>query len=157
MVQPRTGRRGWMCAVMALAWMTALGLGAESAHASGSSHASYLDGVSGPARARTVDLAGTWGFQTVQTTTCSPAQAPTGPVSCVSSPASQRSTIQVPGGGWVKQGFTDVSEAVYSREIDVPDIRSPQATKLVFGAINHRATLTIQALSGGPVRTVGTT
>jgi hypothetical protein len=48
-----------------------------------------------------------------------------------------------------------VSEAIYSRVIDVPDIHSPQATKLVFGAVNHRATLTIQSVHGGPVQTVG--
>lgn len=71
-------------------------------------------------------------------------------------PASERTTIQVPGGGWVKQGFTDVSEAVYSRVIAIPDIHSLQVTKLVFGAVNHRATLTIQPLHGGPVTTVGT-
>ncbi len=62
----------------------------------------------------------------------------------------------MPGGGWIKQGFTNVSEAIYSRVIDVPDIHSAQATKLVFGAVNHQATLTIQSIHGGPVQTVGT-
>ena len=74
----------------------------------------------------------------MQTTTCSPPAVPVGPQPCMNAPASERTTIQVPGGGWIKQGFTDVSEAIYSRVIDVPDIHSPQATKLVFGAVNHR-------------------
>ena len=30
-------------------------------------------------------------------------------------------SITVPGGGWYKQGFTIVAEAVYSRTITVPD------------------------------------
>ena len=64
--------------------------------------------------------------RTVQTTTCTPPAIPVGPQSCVNAPASERTTIQVPGGGWVKQGFSDVSEAIYSRMIDIPDIRSPQ-------------------------------
>src|SRR3712207_6873037 len=47
-----------------------------------------------------VDLAGTWSF------------TPSGRAA---------TTITVPGGGWYKQGFTDVTEAVYSRSITVPD------------------------------------
>jgi Glycosyl hydrolases family 2, TIM barrel domain len=131
-------------------------INAPAGYASATFDAAYLGGVSGPRPVRSVDLAGTWGFQTVQTTTCSPAAIPVGPQPCVNAPADRHTTIQVPGGGWVKQGFTDVSEAIYSRVIDVPDIRSPQVTKLVLGAVNHRATLTIQSARGGPVQTVGT-
>ncbi|MEK8110578.1 hypothetical protein NKG94_52060 [Micromonospora sp. M12] len=52
-------------------------------------------------------------------------------------------TIAVPGGGWYKQGFTDVNEAVYSRSITVPDSGQPQSTWIEFGAVNHQATLSV--------------
>src|SRR5947207_140205 len=78
--------------------------------------ARYLDGVSGPQPAISVDLAGAWDFQTVQTTSCPVSSGQTlGPQpNCVNipTPTSSTTTIQVPGGGWVKQGFTDVAEAV---------------------------------------------
>src|SRR4051794_38272615 len=156
MVQHRMRRRALACAVMVWAGVAAASFGAQPGYAAATFDAPYLGGVSGPRPVRSVDLAGAWGFQTLQTTTCSPAAVPVGPQPCVNAPASERTTIQVPGGGWVKQGFTDVSEAVYSRVIAIPDIHSPQATKLVFGAVNHRATLTIQPVHDGPVRTVGT-
>src|SRR3954447_9861877 len=148
--------RGRSSAVLAAACVTLAGVGAGPAFANSAFTPPYLGGVSGPQPAKSVDLAGTWDFQTVQTTTCTPAAVPVGPQPCVNAPSAEHTTIQVPGGGWVKQGFTDVSEAIYSRVIEVPDIRSPQATKLVFGAVNHRATLTIQSVHGGPVQTVGT-
>jgi Glycosyl hydrolases family 2, TIM barrel domain/Glycosyl hydrolases family 2 len=50
--------------------------------------------------------------------------------------------IQVPGGGWIKQGFTAPS-GTYSTTISVPDSGAPQTTLLEFGAINHQATLTL--------------
>ena len=31
-------------------------------------------------------------------------------------------SIQVPGGGWYKQGFTDVTQAQYSRQITIPEV-----------------------------------
>ncbi|MGW6928599.1 RICIN domain-containing protein [Lentzea sp. NPDC054927] len=69
-----------------------------------------------------VDLAGTWSF----------------------TPAGRGATsITVPGGGWYKQGFTDVNEAVYSRNITVPDSGQPQSTWIEFGAVNHQATLSV--------------
>ncbi|MEV6036806.1 RICIN domain-containing protein [Nonomuraea sp. NPDC052116] len=69
-----------------------------------------------------VDLAGTWSF----------------------TPAGRAATtITVPGGGWYKQGFTDVNEAVYSRTITVPDTGRPQSTWIEFGAVNHQATLSV--------------
>ena len=49
----------------------------------------------------------------------------------------------MPGGGWYKQGFTDVNEAVYSRSITVPDSGQPQSTWIEFGAVNHQATLSV--------------
>jgi hypothetical protein len=50
-------------------------------------------------------------------------------------------SITVPGGGWYKQGFTDVAEAVYSRTVTVPDSGQPQSTWIEFGAVNHQAAL----------------
>ena len=69
---------------------------------------------------QTVDLAGTWSFTPV-------GGAPT--------------TIQVPGGGWYKQGFTTISEADYSTTISVPSPGQPQVTVLEFGAVNFQADL----------------
>ena len=86
----------------------------------------YLNGVSGPTPAKSVNLAGTWDFPPVTDTVCTgggPFGTTTGPMTCVDSPASgQETTIQVPGGGWLKQGWTDLSRAVYSRTIDVPNV-----------------------------------
>ncbi|BCX49831.1 beta-galactosidase [Haloferula helveola] len=48
--------------------------------------------------------------------------------------------IEVPGGGWYKQGFR-TSEADYSRTIHVPDRGAPQVTILKFGAVNYQADL----------------
>src|SRR5687767_2389705 len=63
--------------------------------------AADVNGVAaGNAAIGSVDLAGRWSF----------------------TPAGRAATtITVPGGGWYKQGFTDVSEATYSRTITVPD------------------------------------
>lgn len=85
--------------------------------------ASY-SAVDGPESAdgavASVDLAGTWDFR----------------------PSDGRTTtIAVPGGGWYKQGFTSVGEATYSRQITIPDTHRPQVDKIVFGAVNHQATL----------------
>jgi len=81
------------------------------------------DGLSaGNAAIVSLDLAGTWSF----------------------TPAGRATTsIAVPGGGWYKQGFTDVTEAVYARSITVPDAGQPQATWIEFGAVNHEATLSV--------------
>src|SRR5689334_23806089 len=78
--------------------------------------------AAGPAAIASVDLAGTWSF----------------------TPAGRGATsITVPGGGWYKQGFTDVNEAVYSRTVTVPDSGQPQSTWIEFGAVNHQATLSV--------------
>ncbi|MDP9001755.1 MAG: beta-galactosidase [Myxococcota bacterium] len=64
-------------------------------------------------------------------------------------PASQVATkIQVPGGGWVKQGFT-VPSATYQTRITIPDAGAPQTTLLEFGAINHQATLSVDGVVVG--------
>ncbi|WUH89682.1 RICIN domain-containing protein [Streptomyces sp. NBC_00433] len=85
--------------------------------------ASGTDGfTAGNAAIASVDLAGTWGFTPV---------------------GRSATSITVPGGGWYKQGFTDVNEAVYSRTITVPDSGQPQSTWIEFGAVNHQATLSV--------------
>ena len=56
----------------------------------------------------------------------------------------------MPGGGWVKQGWTDLSRATYAKTISIPMFSADQVTRLNFGAINHRATVTVDG------RTVGT-
>lgn len=117
--------------------------------------ADYLDGVSGVEPAEEVDLAGTWDFTPLTDTVCTGGGrfgTTTGPfLSCVDSPAAGGpTTIQVPGGGWVKQGWTDLSRAVYAKTIRVPEFSADQVTRLSFGAVNHRATVTVDG------RTVGT-
>ena len=78
--------------------------------------------AAGATATASVDLAGTWSF----------------------TPKGRGATsITVPGGGWYKQGFTDVNEAVYSRSITVPDSGQPQSTWIEFGAVNHEATLSV--------------
>ncbi|GAA2470298.1 sugar-binding domain-containing protein [Winogradskya humida] len=115
--------------------------------------ASYLGGVSGAKPERTVNLAGTWQFTPLTDTVCTgggPFGTTTGPMTCVDSTATAKpTTIQVPGGGWLKQGWTNLSRAVYSRTITVPDLHAPQVTKLSFGAINHRATLWVDGREVG--------
>src|SRR5687767_5651062 len=69
---------------------------------------------------QTVDLAGAWSFKPV---------------------GGSATNIQVPGGGWYKQGFTTISEADYTKSISIPSIGQPQVTKLEFGAVNYQADL----------------
>jgi len=69
---------------------------------------------------QTVDLSGTWNF------------TPDG---------SSQTTIQVPGGGWFKQGFTTVDTADYEKTITIPNVSSTQRTVLEFGAVNYQADL----------------
>jgi hypothetical protein len=58
-------------------------------------------------------------------------------------------TIAVPGGGWVAQGFRSTNEATYQRMATVPNLGRAQATYLEFGAINHQATLTVDSTMVG--------
>lgn len=98
-------------------------------HAAVSAQAAPACDVGTPGTAITSrDLAGTWSF------------VPKG---------GTPTTIQVPGGGWHKQGFT-IAEATYTRAITIPDTGQPQVTKIEFGAVNHEATLSID---GTPVGT----
>jgi len=50
--------------------------------------------------------------------------------------------IQVPGGGWIKQGFSPAS-ATYATTVMIPNAGAPQTTLLEFGAVNHQAVLTV--------------
>ncbi len=96
--------------------------GAPQAPAAPAATADVNGFTAGNAAITSVDLAGRWSF--------TPAgRAPT--------------SITVPGGGWYKQGFTDVNEAVYSRTITVPDSGQPQSAWIEFGAVNHQATLSV--------------
>ena len=58
-------------------------------------------------------------------------------------------TITVPGGGWVAQGFRSTNQANYQRMAMVPNLGRAQATYLEFGAINHQATLTVDSTMVG--------
>ncbi len=69
-----------------------------------------------------VDLSGTWTF------------TPLGAAA---------TTIQVPGGGWYKQGFTTITQADYQTTIVIPNTGQPQITKVQFGAVNYEADLYI--------------
>ncbi|HET6711446.1 RICIN domain-containing protein [Amycolatopsis sp.] len=115
------------CALVLVAAAVAAVAGTQPAAAAPRSAAprpaAQVDGVAaGNAAIGSVDLAGTWSF--------TPAgRAPT--------------SITVPGGGWYKQGFTDVHEAVYSRSVTVPDSGQPQSVWIEFGAVNHQATLSV--------------
>lgn len=51
-----------------------------------------------------------------------------------------RTSIQVPGGGWLKQGF-DCEAGLYETWITIPDSGQPQATRLELGAVNHHAAI----------------
>ena len=86
-----------------------------------------LDGVSGPEPLAETDLAGTWDF------------GPEG---------QEATTIEVPGGGWFKQGF-DVPQATYERAIAVPDVAAGQVTRLELGAVNHQATVYVDGREVG--------
>ena len=119
--QPNLSRRRLLqsAAILPAAAIHALTPGGAAAAV----EAAATDGVSaGNGALASIDLAGTWSF----------------------TPAGRATTsISVPGGGWYKQGFTDVNEAVYSRSITVPDSGQPQSTWIEFGAVNHQATLSV--------------
>jgi len=65
----------------------------------------------------TVDLSGRWGFVPEN---------------------GEQTTINVPGGGWLNQGF-DCEAATYETHISVPDILPDQSVFLELGAVNHIA------------------
>ncbi|MGD0835938.1 MAG: glycoside hydrolase family 2 TIM barrel-domain containing protein [Polyangia bacterium] len=76
----------------------------------------------------TTSIAGTWTF------------TPTG---------GTQTSIQVPGGGWLKQGINATS-GTYATQITVPDSGAAQTTLIEFGAVNFQATLSVDG------KTVGT-
>lgn len=49
-----------------------------------------------------------------------------------------QTTIQVPGGGWLKQGF-DCEAGLYETWVTIPDSGQLQTTRLELGAVNHHA------------------
>ena len=72
-----------------------------------------------------VSLAGTWTF------------TPSGAAA---------TTIEVPGGGWIAQGF-HIDSARYERMVSVPDLGRAQATYLELGAVNHQAALSVDGVA----------
>jgi len=77
--------------------------------------------IPSPSGEQTVSLEGEWTF--------TPANAaPT--------------TIDVPGGGWLAQGF-HIASARYARTLTVPVLGPHQATLIELGAVNHEAALAI--------------
>jgi hypothetical protein len=100
-----------------------------------------LDGVSGPRAIETLNLAGTWGFR--------PEAAP-GTAAAEPDGGTLATEIQVPGGGWAKQGFANVNEATYSRTIRIPEsARGERVVRLELGAVNHQATLFVDGREVG--------
>ncbi len=57
-------------------------------------------------------------------------------------------SIQVPGGGWVKQGI-NTSSGTYQTQITVPDSGTAQTTLIEFGAVNFQATLSVDGMMVG--------
>ena len=114
--------RAWVSAVVA-AVLAAAGVTTPVPAAGSTTPVPDVNGVAaGDSAIASVDLAGRWNF----------------------TPAGRAATtITVPGGGWYKQGFTDVSEATYSRTVTVPDSGQPQSAWIEFGAVNHQATLSV--------------
>jgi len=55
---------------------------------------------------------------------------------------STETTIEVPGGGWLAQGF-HITAARYARTMTVPALGVPQTTLIELGAVNHEAALAI--------------
>jgi hypothetical protein len=57
-------------------------------------------------------------------------------------------TIQVPGGGWLKQGIT-ASSGTYATSLTVPDSGAAQTTLIEFGAVNFQSTLSVDGKEVG--------
>jgi hypothetical protein len=57
-------------------------------------------------------------------------------------------TLQVPGGGWAKQGV-NASSGTYATQITVPDSGAAQTTLIEFGAVNFQATLSVDGKEVG--------
>jgi len=100
---------------------------------------SLLDGPESKAGAiQSVDLAGQWTFTPVGGTA---------------------TTLAVPGGGFTTQGFywapghtgcLQLTEGTYENtSVTVPNSGQSQVTEIVFGAINHKATLSVNGTAVG--------
>jgi Glycosyl hydrolases family 2, TIM barrel domain/Glycosyl hydrolases family 2, sugar binding domain/Glycosyl hydrolases family 2 len=72
-------------------------------------------------------IAGTWDF------------TPTG---------GSKQPIQVPGGGWLKQGI-NASSGTYATQVTIPDSGAAQTTLIEFGAVNFQATLSVDGKQVG--------
>ncbi|MEU7875194.1 RICIN domain-containing protein [Dactylosporangium sp. NPDC049140] len=120
---PPRHRRATRAALAAAAATLAVAGSAVALRPAAASTSTDINGVTaGNGAISSVDLSGTWSF----------------------TPAGRATTsITVPGGGWYKQGFTDVNEATYSRTITVPDTGQAQSAWIEFGAVNHQATLSV--------------
>ena len=92
-----------------------------SGGASGAGGAGGGSCIPSPSGEQTVSLEGEWTF------------TPSG---------AAPTTIDVPGGGWLAQGF-HVTAARYARTLTVPVLGPPQATLIELGAVNHQAALSI--------------
>jgi hypothetical protein len=57
-------------------------------------------------------------------------------------------TIQVPGGGWLKQGI-NASSGTYATQVTIPDSGAAQSTLIEFGAVNFQATLSVDGKQVG--------
>lgn len=57
-------------------------------------------------------------------------------------------TLQVPGGGWAKQGV-NASSGTYATQITIPDSGAAQTTLIEFGAVNFQATLSVDGKEVG--------
>jgi hypothetical protein len=57
-------------------------------------------------------------------------------------------SIQVPGGGWVKQGI-NASSGTYQTQVTVPSSGAAQTTLIEFGAVNFQATLSVDGTMVG--------
>ena len=70
-------------------------------------------------------------------------------MTCTDTRRGEPTTIQVPGGGWLKQGWTDLSAAATA----APGSRTSRTPgdQANFGAINHRATLWVDGKVGTQV------
>ena len=83
--------------------------------------------MAAPAEPFSKSIAGTWDFTPANGT---------------------KRSLQVPGGGWAKQGIS-ASSGTYATQVMVPDSGGPQTTLIEFGAVNFQATLSVDGKAVG--------
>src|SRR5450432_568833 len=101
-----------------------LAAGGSSGLGGGAGVGGSAGGQCGPTTASdpaSTSIAGTWDF------------TPTG---------GSKQPIQVPGGGWLKQGI-NASSGTYATQVTIPDSGAAQTTLIEFGAVNFQATLSV--------------